>query len=293
MSSSDKEHSYSVGPFGALRDSFLTVDAVIAGFPGRGPLFIEYSEKIVARTWGHQMKLAIMQPYFLPYLGYFHLLDAVDTFVVLDTVKYPNGGWVNRNRVLIQGRESWLTVPVRSEGQNICDKSYDLSAGYFKKLRSTIWHAYPRGERLESFLDVISEWQRSGMSRVSEVNVFFIFEFLTRLGRNRPEFLAANSFDVGKLVGQQRVLEIVRSSGASQYINLSGGEALYDSAAFKDAGVELLFVHSNFLPYSQRSDSFVQRLSTLDFFLNEYAAPDAWFGSDAYELRPSSSRSKK
>lgn len=232
------------------------------------------------------MKLAVMQPYFLPYIGYFHLLDAADTFVILDTVKYPKGGWVNRNRILIQGRESWLTVPVASGGENIFDKSYILDKKFFEKVRSTVTRAYPKAHRLTSFLKLIEEWQDSENTAVSEVNMFFIIEFLKVLERPLPIFIDAGSLDVGDSVGQERILRIAKVLGASQYINLPGGETIYDKGRFEDSGVELLFVQSNFAPYRQRSESFVPRLSALDFFLNEDGDSGAWFGPRSYQISP-------
>ena len=64
------------------------------------------------------MKVAIMQPYFAPYIGYFQLIAAVDVFVVLDDVNYIKGGWINRNKVLCHGKPTWLTVPLQGASPN-------------------------------------------------------------------------------------------------------------------------------------------------------------------------------
>ena len=58
------------------------------------------------------MKIALMQPYFFPYIGYFHLVDAVDTFYIYDNVQYINRGWINRNRILVNGHPTYITLPI-------------------------------------------------------------------------------------------------------------------------------------------------------------------------------------
>ena len=69
------------------------------------------------------MKIAIMQPYFFPYIGYWQLIHAVDHFVIYDDVNYIKGGWINRNRILINGKPAYITVPLHkaSAFKRICD----------------------------------------------------------------------------------------------------------------------------------------------------------------------------
>src|SRR5712671_2604438 len=64
------------------------------------------------------MRLAVMQPYFLPYIGYFQLMSAVDKVVLLDDVNFINGGWINRNRIVVNGERYWLTLPLSKASQN-------------------------------------------------------------------------------------------------------------------------------------------------------------------------------
>ena len=73
------------------------------------------------------MKVAIMQPYFFPYIGYFQLINAVDKFIIYDDVNYINRGWINRNQVLINGKESYITVPLKDASQNKLIKDITIS----------------------------------------------------------------------------------------------------------------------------------------------------------------------
>ena len=79
------------------------------------------------------MKVAIMQPYFLPYIGYFQLIAAVDVFIVYDNIKYTKKGWINRNRILLNGKDVMFSLPLKSDSDylNIRDRelSADLSRG--------------------------------------------------------------------------------------------------------------------------------------------------------------------
>ena len=225
-----------------------------------------------------------MQPYFLPYLGYFHLVDAVDTFVILDTVTYPKGGWVNRNRILIQGVDRWLTLPVSSSPSNIAEKSYVLSHRDLMKLQRMVSQAYPRAPRLGEFQELLVEWWQSPIRNVSETNMFFVRGLLERLGRVLPRFVNASSVQTDGTRGQDRVLEIAQNLGATSYVNLIGGQRLYQKSAFSAAGIDLFFVRSQFLEYTQKSPEFVPGLSVLDFFLNETRDAESWIGPESYSL---------
>ena len=94
------------------------------------------------------MKLAIMQPYLFPYLGYFQLLNLVDKFVILDDVNFIKGGWINRNRIIVNGEEFMFTVPIRDVSQNKlindCEISYDED--WSSKLVKTFEQSYKNSE---------------------------------------------------------------------------------------------------------------------------------------------------
>ena len=214
------------------------------------------------------MRVAIMQPYFFPYLPYFHLIDAVDIFVVLDNVQFPKGGWVNRNKVLIQGKEAWVTVPTSSSGRSIREKSYIASPYFFRKFRATMLTEYSRAPGLQKIFEITDEWESLGEREVSRVNMFLIGKLLTELGGRRPKFLNISCLKLDpELRGQERVVAAAKELAASQYVNLPGGQTLYQAAAFEKEGIELKFVSSDFPPYPQQSSNFVPGLSVLDMAL--------------------------
>ena len=106
------------------------------------------------------MKLAIMQPYFFPYIGYWQLLNAVDRFVIYDDVSFIKGGWVNRNRILINGKPSYITVPLShaSPNRRICDLSLRASPSWQRKMIKSIENTYRRSPYFsESFQEICKQ----------------------------------------------------------------------------------------------------------------------------------------
>lgn len=231
------------------------------------------------------MKIAIMQPYFMPYLGYFHLLDAVDIFVVLDDVRYPKNGWVNRNRIVMNGEPAWLTVPVSSEGRHISEKTYSMDERFFVKTAKKLTQLYSASDSLACVLELFGRWRESGDKNVSTVNMMLIQSVCSTIGLRTPTFLRSSQLSLSKgAVAETRVIEICLSLGASQYVNLPGGEALYEHENFARAGLKLSFVRSQFQPYAQRAKTFLPKLSVLDLLLNQTSRDLDWSDFGAYTL---------
>lgn len=228
-----------------------------------------------------------MQPYFLPYLGYFHLLDSVDLFVVLEDVKYPKKGrWVNRNRILINGQPAWITVPVSITGELISEVDYRSDSEFFTRLRKTLSRAYSKAENLSSVFSYLQRWENSSDTGVSEVNMSLVRMIADLISMKIPKFINSSDLDLDKrLRGQNRILEICRILGADTYVNLPGGRNLYDQDAFLQVGTSLKFIKSNLRPYPQKTASFIPGLSVLDFVLSQNLELSKWCSdSSAYSL---------
>ncbi len=86
------------------------------------------------------MKIAIMQPYIFPYIGYFQLIHAADVFVFYDDVNYINRGWINRNRILLNGKDQLFTIPCKEASQNKLIKDIEVLADKkaFQKMLTTM-----------------------------------------------------------------------------------------------------------------------------------------------------------
>lgn len=192
------------------------------------------------------MRVAVMQPYFLPYLGYFQLLAAVDRFVLLDDVNYITRGWIPRNRIWRLGKPSWLTIPLVGASQNrfIQDLEILPDDGWKEKMRRKVMDAYAGAPQFCAVMPVFSEIVADASGNLS----WFLERTLSRVNEFigiKTTLVTASALHPREgLKGQERILEICRREGASVYVNLPGGRALYDSAPFENAGVLLRFLGS-------------------------------------------------
>ena len=116
------------------------------------------------------MKLAIMQPYFLPYIGYFQLIAAVDTFIIYDNVKYTKKGWINRNRLLLNGRDAMFSLPLKKDSDYFDIDKRELANEFNpNKLLNQIIGAYRHAPQFKETLPLIEK-----IIQIPEKNLFFI-----------------------------------------------------------------------------------------------------------------------
>ena len=213
--------------------------------------------------------LAIMQPYFLPYIGYFQLLAAVDRFVILDDVNYINRGWVNRNRLLLNGDAHTFTLPLQSASQNklICEIQLQNGMVWRDKLLRTIQHAYIRAPYYSEV--------RPLFENIIMYPTIYLCEMLLHSLRSIVDYLEINTqiiessrcYENSHLRGQDRIIDIVRKEKASLYINAIGGKALYGSEIFKSVGVDLKFLQPRMVTYRQLNKNYIPWLSIMDILM--------------------------
>jgi hypothetical protein len=186
--------------------------------------------------------IAIMQPYFIPYAGYFRLFSACDLFVIYDCVQFPRRGWVHRNRVIdSSGVERWLTLPLRKSPQNVLIGDLRFPANAPALLAERL---RPLGLRSE-YEDVSGIL--AALSDIRDTPVDYIEKLLKRVAVYlglRWNVIRSSSLQISsELRGQDRILEIARRLGARHYVNAPGGRALYDPQRFADNGIELCFLN--------------------------------------------------
>lgn len=213
--------------------------------------------------------IAIMQPYFLPYIGYFQLMAAVDKFVVFDDVNYINRGWINRNRLLLNGEAHTFTVPLRGASQNrlICDIELAEDDSWRDKLLRTIHQAYAKAPCFAEVSELLERLIRYPARRLDDFLLNSLREIAQYLALDVMIENTSRTYFNAHLHGQERILDICRQEKANRYINSIGGEALYDRASFDAQGVELKFLRSRSLNYPQGKGEFVPWLSILDVLM--------------------------
>ena len=212
------------------------------------------------------MKLAVMQPYLFPYLGYFQLIGAVDAFVVYDDVNYIKGGWVNRNFVLGRDGRQLLTLPLQGASSNLLINQIELG-GRPAKLLETLRHTYgkaPQFGKVFPLLENILLQPELNLARFLEHALRTVCDYLGI----HPAWHVSSALDKDNaLRGQDKVLAICKELGAAQYINAPGGIELYDHDTFAREGVRLSFIQPRAVVYRQFEKPFEPNLSIIDVMM--------------------------
>ena len=213
------------------------------------------------------MKLGIMQPYFLPYIGYFQLIKAVDKYVIADDVNYIRQGWINRNYILVNGKPFMFHLGLIAASPNKWINEISVADNQSKLLR-TIEFNYkktPFFNDVFPIMESIIQYEDKNLARYVGNSIIKIADYL----EIETEFLYEG--DVKEcdrtLKLQERLISDCVLFGATKYINAIGGMDLYDKNEFKKAGVELLFLKSKPIKYKQFYHPFVPNLSILDVLM--------------------------
>ena len=212
------------------------------------------------------MKMAIMQPYFVPYIGYFQLINAVDKFVIYDDVNFIKQGWINRNRILINRQIHYLSINLKgaSSFKNINNIEIDF---YPQKTLKTIYQAYSKAPLFEKVYSLIEKIIQYDSNNLAEFVANSIFECCQYMGI-RTFIERSSQLNIGKnLFGQKRVIEICKYFNANQYINAIGGKELYQKNVFQKEKLELHYLKTNFTEYNQFSHQFISGLSIIDIMM--------------------------
>lgn len=216
------------------------------------------------------MKLAIMQPYFMPYIGYFQLINSVDKFVIYDDIQFTKKGWINRNRILVNGSDTYISLPLKKDSDYLDVKDRYLADIWDKdrrKLINRLSSAYKKAPFYEDVFPILKQ-----VIMNDEKNLFdFIFSSLkTLLGYLgiKTELVVSSTLDISRdLKSQDKVLEICRVMEADEYINPIGGLELYDKESFMESGVHLRFLSSLPIEYKQFNNEFIPWLSVIDVLM--------------------------
>lgn len=226
-----------------------------------------------------------MQPYFFPYIGYFQLIGAVDTFVVYDNIKYTKKGWINRNRMLQNGRDAIFSLPLKgdSDALDVCQR--ELAADFNReKLINQFVGAYRRAPYFEQTLPLVEE-----IVRYKETNLFrylhhSIVTTSEHLGITTTIRISSDIAIDHSLKSQDKVLAVCEALGTETYVNAIGGLELYSGEDFRSRGLDLKFIRSKPFEYSQFDNDFVPWLSIVDVLMfNPLDKVREWIRSN-YEL---------
>lgn len=218
-------------------------------------------------------RVAIMQPYLFPYLGYFQLAAAVDGFWLLDTVQFIQQGWMNRNNLLVNGQRTLFTIPVNKRPRlvdTIDSKVYGPTAVQeCTRLVKTLRQSYAKAPHVDTAIAVVQDFAQH-LARTSQPADFTtatetaLQSCLDAIGLATPIRRVSSLGLDDTRTGQDRIIAACRAIGAREYLNMIGGRDLYEAETFAAAGLALGFLQPVLPEYDQGLSAFESGLSILD-----------------------------
>ena len=211
-----------------------------------------------------------MQPYFLPYIGYFQLIQAVDEFVVYDNIQFSKKGWFHRNRMLQNGADTYFSLSLKKDSDYLDVRERRLSDTWpadrqkiLRKIEENYRKAPHYGE-VYPLIERIFHCPESGLFP-------FIFSSLEAICRfleiTTPLTVSSTLAIDHSLRGQEKVIALVKATGGDTYLNPIGGFDLYRTRDFKAEGLHLQFHKARPFSYAQFGKEFVPWLSVMDLMM--------------------------
>jgi hypothetical protein len=212
------------------------------------------------------MKLAVMQPYFFPYLGYWQLINAVDKFVIFDDVNFIKKGYINRNNILVDGKANRVTLQLVKASQNKLINAIEIGDNR-QELLKTISHAYkkaPYFSEVYPLLENIFLNTDPNLARYLGNSLQTISKYLDL----KTSFIFSSDINKNNdLKGKDKILDICKALNADHYINAIGGKELYDKEFFLRDNIMLSFIKTHMFQYRQFNDEFIPNLSIIDVMM--------------------------
>lgn len=215
------------------------------------------------------MKLGIMQPYFFPYIGYWQLINAVDKYVIYDDVNFIKGGWINRNRILVNNESKLINLKMDGASPNKLINEVGVSNDiiFVKKNMKMIENLYKKAPYYKDLYPVIEDifyYKESNLAKYLEYSLRKICDYLSI----KTELIVSSEINKDtKLKGQDKVIEICKLLKANEYINAIGGQELYSVSDFSKEGINLGFLKTGVIKYKQFNNDFVPNLSIIDVMM--------------------------
>ena len=212
------------------------------------------------------MKVAVMQPYLFPYLGYYQLVHCSDVFVLYDDVTFIKRGYINRNNILVNGQASRVTIPVPGASQNKLIKDLEFSEEISKILK-TFKHSYshaPFFKDIYALIERVLKYPKRDITTICQIGITEVFE---HLGISK-KIIRSSDLDYNRdLPAADRLMEICDQFGSSDYVNSIGGQKLYSKEYFAEKGKTLSFLQMNDVSYPQNTSHFIPYLSMIDVLM--------------------------
>lgn len=216
------------------------------------------------------MKLAIMQPYFFPYIGYFQLINAVDKFIFYDDVNFIKGGWINRNKILIDGQAKYVNLLMNGASSSKLINQIIVNTKVNHKTIKTLSQSYNKAPYFEDVMPLLERYFLSleheiPVSKAAGESIKLTADYL---GLNIVFEYSSEQYSHTKTYKRaDRLIEIAKENNAQSYINAEGGKELYTKEYFAKQGIELSFIKNNICEYQQFNKEFTPYLSIIDVMM--------------------------
>ena len=224
------------------------------------------------------MKLAIMQPYFMPYIGYFSLIKQTDEFILFDPVQFIRHGWIERNRTLKQnGGVQYVQIPlIKGDGHDtlIKDVKINNAEPWKQRMLAQLQHYKKKAPYYWKTIKILNEVFAEDYEDITHLNKKTLQVVCAYLGINREfPIFSEMGLEIEPVTSPDEwALNICKAVnklgwGVTDYINPEGGVEFFDRKKYTDNGISLSFIHSLLPPYNQHQDTFEAGLSMIDILM--------------------------
>ena len=215
------------------------------------------------------MKIAIMQPYLFPYIGYFQLIFSVDKFILYNDVNYIKQGWINRNNFLENGEKKMVTFPVKNSSSNklIKDIEFNLTEREKIKFLKFLNQNYSKSPNYNEVIELVEKILSFEDKYLDRFIYNSIIEILKYLNIKKDVLFSSQIEKNNDLKGENKVIDICKKINATNYINPIGGTELYSHKNFESAKIKLNFIKTPNFYYQQLNNEFVSNLSIIDVLM--------------------------
>lgn len=196
-------------------------------------------------------------------------MNAVDKYVIYDDVTFIKGGWINRNRILVNGVPKYFNVPMKGASSNkpINEIGVNNDPNFTEKNIRVIQNSYRKSPYFDVVFPLIERILRCGKINLSEY-LAFSFDVICGFLGIKTEFIVSSQMKKEcSLKGQDKVLHICKLLGADEYFNAIGGTELYSKELFSENDITLHFLKTNDIKYKQFDNDFVSNLSIIDVMM--------------------------
>ena len=215
------------------------------------------------------MKCVILQPFYIPWRGYFHQIQKADIFIFFDDVQYEKRGWCSRNRIKTANGTQWLSIPVLNKGSIIqntpineieIDKSQNL---WREKHRKTLRQSYGKAPFFAKYEQLLSDFYERDDQLLADLTIDLTVALARELGIEKTKFRRASEFAASG-VKTGRLLFLLEKIGATHYITGAAAKSYIEEEKFKEAKIELEYMSYDYPEYEQFYPPFDGRVSILD-----------------------------